>query len=707
MIGNLGVLRAALFVLGCFTLLAFPARAHAECIEGNVLGQAAVSSYRGVIQPGALVDGWVAPDGSPNGVPDAVIFRNSRAEIVWEFNEPTTVNSLDIQADHNDIYTILGSLDGNTWKTLWEVPLAESSGLRSRSRRGMSELVRFIKLRASGGDGAYSVSELRVFCRAPAQWSVGRYVRLPKIESPHSTETFNAFSWKIVLALSGLFFIFVVTPRVPERFREPILICIIGLSAFGWTHFGQFQGHAKGKGMLHEMDMLHYYVGSKYYRELGYQELYRCVAKYERERGNADRYRAILIRDLDDNRLYPFSWTATPEGRCRTQFSSERWKQFGEDLEAFRPRQVTPPMEHLLGDHGFNATPVHATWLSALTNLTSPSDTTLRVLAQIDSMALLGAVLSLAWGFDLSVAAVAALLIQVGGPWSYNWIGGGLGRHVWFAFSCWGVALLKQNCVGRGVAALTVAALLRLFPAVFLGGLGVYFASEWIRQRVLSESARRALFGLGLTLVIGFGMVAASQGLQPFGRFYDKISHHAAAPAGNRMGFPHLISLGPGKMSGDLIDNRLSDPVAPWRETVHISQKERRPLGYLAIVASLGVLGWVVWRIRTPWVSALAAGPLLYSVQDMTSYDYMWLVLLVPVGFVRRRALTWLCGFAVFTQIMMITFPNFEHRHWFYAVALFPTMIVVALELIEWGRSRDTPSRDPLLNVLQNEKTPG
>lgn len=667
--------------------------AFGTCAEGNILAGAAVVDHRGVKHAELVSDGWSTPDGTLSHAREAAVFRGADARITWELAGPTQIAAIDIQADSHHSYVIQGSLDGSRWRTIWEVPKAEQAGLSTRARRGLAETARFIRLRAKDGGKTYSVSELRLFCDLPTPWPVPRLVRLARTERAESTATYHAFSGKIVVALCGLFLIFVVAPRLRSRARRAIMLFVIGLSALGWTHFGQFQG----KTMIHTWDMFHYYVGSKYYKELGYSELYRCIAQREHERGKAGRYRGLLIRNLDDNTLYPFWWTKTEAGSCRAQFSKERWNSFGDDIDAFRTQMDSPPFEHVLGDHGFNATPFHATWLGAVTNLTSPSGKTLRVLAQIDSMALLAAVASLAWGFGLPVAAVAALLIQVGEPWSYNWVGGGLGRHVWFACACLGLAFLKQRCPSRGIAALTVAALLRLFPVVLLGGVGLYFVSEWIRTKRLSGAARRALCGFSLALGIGFGLVLAPHGPQPFVRFVDKIAHHADAPAGNRMGFPHLLSLGPGRMSSDLMDDRLTDPAQPWRETVRITQSERRPLWYFAVLASLGVLGWVVWRVRSPWVSALAAGPLLYSLQDMTSYDYMWLVLLVPAAFRRPRALKWLSGFAIFTQAVGIGVPDFELRHFWFAFALFPTLAVFAWELVEWGRPPREAARKPVL----------
>ncbi len=680
----LRVLMWAAWVAGLFA----PVQALAECGDENVLKSAAIVESRGVNYPSRLSDGWTAPDGSPHGVHESAIFSGKKPHVTWELSELTSIGGLDIQADHDDSYLVLGSLDGKRFETLWEVPRPEASGLQSRSLRGPGEKVRFLRVVARGGDGAYAVSELRAYCRLPSPWPPARLLRLSRVANPEAVATYNAFSGKLVVALVGLFLVFVLAPRLRGRWRDGVLYSVIAMSALGWTHFGQFQG----KTLIHTWDMFHYYVGSKYYEELGYLDLYRCIAKADRERGRTDGYQGVYVRDLDDNTMYPFSWTDTEAGRCRAEFEEDEWREFNRDLDAFRAIMVNPPFEHVVGDHGFNATPFHATWLSAVTTPTHASKRTLRVLAQIDSMALLVAVFALTWGFGLPVAAVAALLIQVADPWSYNWVGGGLGRHVWFALSCIGLALLKQKCHGRGTAALTVAALLRLFPLVLLGGLGLYYISEWIRARRLSTEARRALGGFALTVAMGSATVLISYGPAPFARFVDVILAHADAPASNRMGLPHLLSLGPGKGTADLVDARLTDPAQPWRETVHITRRERKPLWIFAIVASLGVLVWAVWTLRSPWISALAAGPLLYSMQEMTSYDYMWLVLLLPVAFRRKRALWWLCGFALFTQVIGIVVPDVEHRHWYYAVALMPTMVVFALELVQWGRLKWRPS---------------
>ena len=54
------------------------------------------------------------------------------------------------------------------------------------------------------------------------------------------------------------------------------------VSAAGWWNFGAFHF---GGGFLHYHEFFHYYLGSKYFRELGYTGLYDCVALAEARSG--------------------------------------------------------------------------------------------------------------------------------------------------------------------------------------------------------------------------------------------------------------------------------------------------------------------------------------------------------------------------------------------------------------------------------------
>ena len=109
--------------------------------------------------------------------------------------------------------------------------------------------------------------------------------------------------------------------------------------------------------------------------------------------------------------------------------------------------------------------------------------------------------------------------------------------------------------------------------------------------------------------------------------------------------------------------------MAAAREIVLASASPRR-VQLLAMLASLGLVGWTAYRGRKDWESTLCGGALVYSMQAMTSYDYMWLLLLVPLAWQSRRRYLALLGYAVFTAMVAVVQEDFEVEHIWAAFAL-------------------------------------
>jgi len=56
------------------------------------------------------------------------------------------------------------------------------------------------------------------------------------------------------------------------------LIVTALLSVFAYTNFGDFHDYGIfGHHTYHYSEMYHYFIGGKYYQELGYQNLYNCT----------------------------------------------------------------------------------------------------------------------------------------------------------------------------------------------------------------------------------------------------------------------------------------------------------------------------------------------------------------------------------------------------------------------------------------------
>ena len=574
----------------------------------------------------------------------------ARPYVEWDLGEPTHLVAAAVQADNNDVYRISTSMDGKVYVPLWTIDRVDAPGLRERTKRDLDGTGRFLRFEGLAGDQVYAASEVRVYCKPPVPWAPSRVVRDSEPVDPQNTRGWQGQSFKLVLGLLAFPLLFSIARRIGARGRRRIYIAFLMLAALSWTQFGKFNGGDP----LHTWDAFHYFMGTKYFPEVGYFELYRCGAAAEREAGNGSALDAVVIRDVEDNRLYPGDWTRTRAGRCRANFSKPRWTAFKADLGQFRSVFVGHTLAEAFSDHGFNATPLTVVWLRAWTHDLTATTPHLIWLAQLDSVALIGIVAALGWGFGALPAVVAALFLGLGGFWNYHWVGGCIGRQTWLFFCALGFALLAKNRPFSGGVALTLAGLLRLFPFVFVGAVGLGAIVQAVRYRRLEASARRFLAGTALTFALGTTVAGASIGFPAYRSFLHVFERHSHSPLSNQLGLSTLLSWTAGENTESLLDPRLTNPYERWQNHRLTRTTERLPLWGFAVTLSLVPIVILAWTGAGAAECGALAGLLLFTALPMTSYDYTWLVVLVALAERRPRVLPAILAFALFTQALFV-----------------------------------------------------
>ncbi len=123
-------------------------------------------------EPSLVADGRIPPEGSPWNAPEALILKGPASFVALELPRVAghDVAGLLVTADHNDDYRVLVSTDGLAFEDAGAVPLAPMVGLRSRAffSPRLRE-ARFVRITPRGGDGSYSIAEVRLLGGAGAR----------------------------------------------------------------------------------------------------------------------------------------------------------------------------------------------------------------------------------------------------------------------------------------------------------------------------------------------------------------------------------------------------------------------------------------------------------------------------------------------------------------------------------------------------------
>jgi len=404
--------------------------------------------------------------------------------------------------------------------------------------------------------------------------------------------------------------------RVRRAWDAALLLAgLLGVAA--WTNWGQF--HHPGFG--HPSETFHYYLGAKYYRELGHTRLYACVAVAEAESGMPDAGTRFL-RDLETNRVIPTRTVLADPAACRRHFEPARWEAFSRDVAWFRDKPTPRRWRLMQTDHGYNATPVWG-WLGGLlSNTGAASDGRILALRLLDPLLLLAAWSAAAWTFGWRPVCVALIFFGTSYPSQYGWTGGAFLRQIELAAILFALCLLRRERPLAGGFLLGLAALFRVYPVLLFAGPALQVVQESVRARRprLGPEPRRLVLGALLSLAIalpiaGFG----TGGIAGWRAFAENSRVLLDTPLRNHMGLRTLLSHEAGLRADALADASLEDPYEPWKQARRAAFERRRPLFVALVLGFVALLGAAVAR-QPLWVATLLSAGLVPIALELTSY---------------------------------------------------------------------------------------
>src|SRR5262245_8888399 len=439
---------------------------------------------------------------------------------------------------------------------------------------------------------------------------------------------------KLALALAGAALLVWHARARPERespaarrMRDALLLGLGLAAGLGWWNFGAFNY----PGFGHPSDTFHYYVGSKYFPELGYQRLYLCAAVADAEAGLRSQVEARSLRDLATNEIISSAAALADPEACTAHFSPERWAAFASDIDWFRSR--VPPRRWLAMqvDHGYNATPLWTALGGWLANREAASDSSVLALRLIDPLLLAAMWAGVSLSFGWRAACVAALYWGTNYPAQYGWTGGSFLRQDWLVATILALCALRSGRPAAAGALLALAALCRIFPIFVAGAIAGKALVSMLQTRRLTLSTDHRRLAAG-ALVAGAGLLAfsllAGGGPRAWPAFVADSRAHLATPLRNYLGLATVVSYVPAAARGQAQDRASEDPYQAWKDARRGAAAERRWIflalvaGYLALFAraaarqpdwAMGVLGLGLITIAAELTCYYSAGLLAFG----------------------------------------------------------------------------------------------
>lgn len=601
-----------------------------DCPSGDVARGShavAIGAHRSLPQ---LVDEGGPNEGSAWNHPEAVELPSHDAHIRVEFEGARLLRGVAIQADANDHYAVDASLDSETWRRIWLARPVPGNGLRSRSHTlEAPERARYLRIRAVKSDGAASVSGVAAFCKLPVEWPLGVHTgtyprnwlsqgRIDAIKLGVALAASALFGWGVALRRAG-------REEVDRASRDGLLALLGVLAAFCWWNLFAFHFYSP----VHSWEQFHYYIGSKYQAELGYERLYACTAVADAEDKVFPPAYERTLRDLSTNEIVSTQTVLASPESCTGHFDAERWAEFKKDVGWFRNTLGADRWAQAQLDHGYNATPawgIAGGWVANTIPVSYPG---IRLIASLDSLLLVLMWAGVAWGFGWRGACVAAIWWGTNHAGRFWWVGGGFLRQDWLVLSVLGIALVRRRHHALGGAALAVASLLRVIPAFLIAALLLKWVVGSVRARrlILPREARHFIAGgiVSAFAVVGFSFATAG-GPSAWLDFVENSQLHLSTPLTNNIGIEPLAAFEPSTRGRLLYDPEAPDPFVGWKGERSRVFEERQWLALLLIVGFVALLARAVERSED-WVALVLGVGLMPFGATLSCYYYaIWLV---------------------------------------------------------------------------------
>ena len=342
-------------------------------------------------------------------------------------------------------------------------------------------------------------------------------------------------SLHLSLAVLGLV---LVAWRHRQRHRPPSRRFAVVLGVAALTGAVAYQAQPRGTWIGY-WDIYHHYLGAKYAPELGYDKLYGATLAADDEGprmfANLDR-----IRDLRTQRYLPPRALLARRDHFTSGFSPARWAAFRHDLAWFQARIDRSLWPAILTDRGYHPTPAWdrlAGLIASRVSLDSPG--ALCALVLPDQLLLLAACAALLWAYG-PVTLGLFLVAWGANPLHLTPLKGAFLRVDWLAALLVSMAAYRRKRHAIAGASLAYAALMRVFPVVFLGGVLVRAAFSLFETRRLDRRDARflAAFTAAAAALFAFGA--------PVSRWRDfavTIGLHAGVVSQQRSSLEYLVGL--------------------------------------------------------------------------------------------------------------------------------------------------------------------
>jgi hypothetical protein len=352
--------------------------------------------------------------------------------------------------------------------------------------------------------------------------------------------------WRLLVA--SLAIVVLVVPKWPRwrglggagvKTRLLLLLAVASLSQATADDLWRFATTPE----VRVWNVYHYYLGAKYFDELGYHDLYEATLAADREGENYWR----KIRQVRNLRTYRKEPRVAAELRYqpREHFSAERWQEFGRDVAALKRHRPAEKWRGIFVDRGYNPSPFWTVVGGLLTRwFPTTQPLALKILCSLDLLLLAATFVFVGRVFGTRSAALVLLFFTLT-PVNNGRLIGGFLQYDWFCALAAGFCFLRRGRPWPAGVLTAYAVLARVFPAVFVASAAIPLAEGWVRTGRLRRTQWTFLLAVALTGGLGLTLgCLTDRGTGAWIEFVGNVEHHSSEHlyGERRVGLKHFFT---------------------------------------------------------------------------------------------------------------------------------------------------------------------
>ncbi|WNG92680.1 glycosyltransferase 87 family protein [Mycobacterium sp. ITM-2016-00318] len=464
----------------------------------------------------------------------------------------------------------------------------------------------------------------------------------------------------VVLLASIMATVIVLTRGRARRWAAVVLLLCAVASIASWTRNGSFQdiyvdadlnATSPSRTKVHQNrpfhfhEFVHYYLGPKYFREIGYLALYDCLTLADREIAAEEHHPPRItgpVRDLADILTDKTDEESMAQCRAgaRARFSDSRWASFKDDVRELARLAEDRRWNAVIFDAGYNAPPSSLVLSQPLTNwipIRAGPWPTYLVATGIDLILLVVCFLMMRVGFGNITALVFVTFFGASFVSDYSWNGGSVLRFMWVVALVLGIVALKKERWALAGVLFGLATCDRLFPVAFAVAAMVPLAVRARRSAEYRAVLRTfALYFGGIVVLFVLASIIMF-GVSEWNVFFMRIGRHDDVYHPLSLGLKKVLTFRDWVPFQNFHGHEGNDRYRMWNLALRETWVSMRPIvvPLQAVVAAATV--WAASR-RRPYEAALLGGVVFMFTFSLPSNYYYCILALIPALALRAAA---------------------------------------------------------------------